>query len=471
MSLYKEPQEITMSKSRLFKKVFMLPLALSLSLGGLTAIAWHGAAQARDVQDDRNLVAQLPLHSQRSLSPDELYHRVWILIKDEYYEQTFGGQQWTRWEHRYDDKLKTSDDAHKAIETMLASLNDRYTRFLDQDAFDDEKSQIEAHLFGVGIQIGMDKNSKVVVIAPIDDTPASRAGLMAQDVIDEIDGKNTKGMSVEEAAKQIKGKKGTPVTLTVLRQSKPMKFTMVRDEIHINAVATAQMINPDVGYIRLTSFISQDANKEMLKALSKLAAAKGIILDLRDNPGGLLTNAIEISNMFLDGRKDIVSTVDKDNYKTPAISDGHPISHQPLVILINKGSASASEIASGAMHDNGRATLVGERSFGKGLVQGITKLEDKSGVNVTIARYLTPNDTDINKKGISPDVEVDLSEKDYKDGKGPWWLDPDGPVSAAKHKPEDLNDSQLKKAVDVLETKLKGPVVVSSADNNPAHKQ
>jgi carboxyl-terminal processing protease len=202
----------------------------------------------------------------------------------------------------------------------------------------------------------------------------------------------------------------------------------------------------------------------MLKALSNLSTAKGIVLDLRDNPGGLLTNAIEISNMFLDNNKEvIVSTVDKDGYKTPALSDGRPVSHQPLVILINKGSASASEIASGAMHDNSRATLVGETSFGKGLVQTITRLEDGTGVNITIARYLTPNDTDINKKGIAPDVSVALSESDWKEGRGPWWSDPEGPTK--QRKPEDGKDSQLQKAINVLESKLKGtPVAVTKAD-------
>jgi carboxyl-terminal processing protease len=462
-----------MPKTSLWKILVTLPVALSFSLGGTGRIHGDSAAVAKGVHNsgDGAMLAQLPMRSSKVLGPDELYHKVWFLIKDEFYDQQqLSSQSWARWEHRYDNKLKNGEDAHKAIETMLGSLGDRYTRFLNKEAFDDEKGQIEAHLFGIGIQIGMDKASKVVVIAPIDDTPASRAGLMAQDEIAEIDGKATKGMTVEEAAKLIKGPKGTHVTLTINRAAKPMKFTMNRDEIHINAVQTAKMINPEVGYIRLTSFISQDANKEMLKALGNLSTAKGIVLDLRDNPGGLLTNAIEISNMFLDGRKDIVSTVDKDGYKTPARSDGHPISTQPLVILINKGSASASEIASGAMHDNGRALLVGERSFGKGLVQGITRLDDNTGVNVTIARYLTPNDTDINKKGITPDYTVDLNEKDYKEGRGPWWLDPDGPVSAAKHQPEDMKDQQLKKAVDILEDKIKGHLVVSNADdsNKPA---
>jgi carboxyl-terminal processing protease len=199
----------------------------------------------------------------------------------------------------------------------------------------------------------------------------------------------------------------------------------------------------------------------MSDAITKMSSAKGIILDLRDNPGGLLTNAIDISNMFLESGN-IVSTVDRDGYKTPAQSDGRPLSRQPLVVLVNKGSASASEITSGALKDNGRAILVGQTTFGKGLVQGINKLEDGSGVNITIAKYLTPNDTDINKKGIGPDVKVDLSDKDYKDGKGPWWADPEGPI--VKRSPEDLKDLQLKSAMEVLHRKIDdiNPVAINA---------
>jgi carboxyl-terminal processing protease len=189
----------------------------------------------------------------------------------------------------------------------------------------------------------------------------------------------------------------------------------------------------------------------MKEALNRLSSAKGIIFDLRDNPGGLLTNAIEISNMFLN-KGNIVSTVDRDGYKTPAQSDGKPLYQKPLVVLINKGSASASEITSGALHDNGRCLLVGQTTFGKGLVQGINKLKDGTGVNITIAKYLTPSDIDINRKGIGPDVPVNLTEKDFKEGKGPWWEDPEGP--AVKRAPEDLKDIQLKAALQVLKKRL-----------------
>jgi len=386
-----------------------------------------------------------------SVDPDRLYHRVWQLIEDDYYLSDFNGQDWRRWEHRYDGKLKTMDDAHLAIETMLDSLGDKYTRFLDREAFDDEKQQIDAKLYGIGVQIGTSKDHRVIVIAPIEGTPADKAGLLPADEISEIDGKSTKGWTVEEAAKHIRGELHKDVKLTLIRGKEHIKVAVTREEIPIRAVQTAKILDGNVGYIRLSSFISQQATKEVHDAVEKLSAAKVLILDLRENPGGLLTNAIDISNMFLDSGN-IVSTVDRDGYKTPAVSDGKPFCRLPLVVLVNKGSASASEITSGALRDNGRATLVGQTTYGKGLVQGINRLEDGSGVNITIAKYLTPNDTDINKKGIRPDVSVTLSDQDYKDGKGAWWLDPH--VPDVKRSPEDMKDLQLKTAVEIARKKL-----------------
>lgn len=176
---------------------------------------------------------------------------------------------------------------------------------------------------------------------------------MASDEITEIDGKSTKGFSVEDAAKHIRGQINTPVNLILTRSGKKVKIKVFRADISIKAVSSVKMVDNEVGYIRLSSFISQEASREMKAAIAKLAPAKGIVLDLRQNPGGLLTNAIDISNMFLDSGN-IVSTVDRDGYKTPAQSDGHPLCRKPLVLLINKGSASASEITSGALHDNNR---------------------------------------------------------------------------------------------------------------------
>ncbi|HEY9677378.1 MAG TPA: S41 family peptidase [Drouetiella sp.] len=424
-------------------------VALSTSIAGSSALSNQSSyvASTSDAPSFSSFTKP-----KKDVDPERLYARVFNLIKEDFYEpKILASEDFDRWQHKYDGKLKTLEDAHLAIATMISSIGDRYTRFLDLDAFADEKSQIDAKLYGIGIQIGIDKDHRVIVITPIDDTPASRAGLQAGDEIAEIDGKATKGFSVEDAAKSIRGKINTPVSLVLTRNKQKIKVTVTRAEIPIKAVQTAKMLDPQIGYIRLSSFISQQANREMSEALTKMSSAKGIILDLRDNPGGLLTNAIDISNMFLETGT-VVSTVDRDGYKMPTPVYGHPISKQPLVVLVNKGSASASEITSGALKDNGRAILVGQTTFGKGLVQGINKLEDGSGVNITIAKYLTPNDTDINKKGIGPDVKVELTDKDLKEGRGPWWADPDAPN--VKRTPEDMKDMQLKQAMDVLHHKI-----------------
>jgi carboxyl-terminal processing protease len=459
-----------------WKQLLAIPVFISFSLGGSNAIGYWSDVVA-STGDSEPGATHAVSHSGRRIAlnsavdPEKIYLRVWKLVDEDYYDGTYNGQNWARWQHKYDGRLKNLEDAHKAVETMLASLGDRYTRFLDRDAFDDEKQQIDAKLYGIGVQIGIDERSKhVVIIAPIDDTPASRAGLLSDDEISEIDGMSTKGFSVEDAAKQIRGAINTPVHLVLTRSGKRLKVTVVRAEIPIKAVQITKVLDGDVGYIRLSSFISQQAGQEMKEALNKLSPAKGIILDLRDNPGGLLTNAIEISDMFLD-KGNIVSTVDKDGYTTPALSEGHPLCKKPLVVLINKGSASASEITSGALHDNNRAVLVGEKTFGKGLVQGINKLEDGSGVNVTIARYLTPSDTDINKKGIPPDVLVKINDTDLKEGRGAWFQtvrrDADktkGEISQPREKrsPEDGKDLQLKAALDVMHKKLGEPEHLAS---------
>lgn len=389
----------------------------------------------------------------KDTDPQELYHHVWQLIRDRYYDPNYNGQKWSRWEHRYDHELKDLTDARKAIETMLASLGDRYTRYLDPTAFDEQSITIEAKLCGIGIQMGLDKTHKLVVMTPIENSPAEAAGLLPMDEIQEIDGKATSTMSVEQASKMIRGKLGTPVTLTILRGTEKKTFRIVRDEIQVKSVQTVKMLNNDIGYIRLSTFMSQFANDEIRKALEKLSPARGIIIDLRSNPGGLVTNAIDICSMFLEGKGAIiVSTVDRDGRFQSSRAPGMPISTQPLVVLINSGSASAAEITSGALRDQKRAQLVGERSFGKGLVQSITRLEDGSGVNITIARYVTPNNIDIHKKGIEPDYDVALTNDDFKKGHGPWWVEPEG--FSGKRAPEDMQDIQLKKAVDVLSDQL-----------------
>ncbi len=437
-----------------WKLLCCLALLTSLLTGGSSItsaedIYLASAPSAPSAKETTKIVSRLILG--QSTNPEHIYDSVWMLIEEDFFDDTYNGQDWKRWRHKYDGKLTNLDDAHKAVETMLASLGDRYTRFLDKEAFTEEKSQIKAELCGIGVQIGINKEKKIIVIHPIEGTPAQKAGVMAGDLIKQIDGKTTEGFTVDDAAKLIRGPIDSRVKLTILRKGKRRAINIVRGKIPLRSVQTVEMLEPEVGYIRLSSFISRKTDSEMIEAVKKLSRAKALVLDLRDNPGGLLNQAIKVSNLFLE-KGYIVSTVDRDGYKTTVRVKDKALSNVPLAVLINKGSASASEITSGALKDNNRAILVGEKTYGKGLVQGINRLDDGSGVNITIARYLTPNDTDINQKGITPDVQVKVTSKDYKNHKGPWWLDPDGPET--ERSPKDMKDSQLKKALEVLKEKL-----------------
>lgn len=374
-------------------------------------------------------------------TPAELYDNVWRLINSKYVDQTNNEQDWRKWRHKYDSVIKTDEDAYVAIETMVASLNDPYTKFLDPKEFNEETTSIKGSLKGIGIQIGV-QDGKLTVIAPIEDTPAEKAGLLAGDEILSIDGKSTKGITVDKAAEQIRGEEGTSVTLVVKRKDQePKSYTITRAEIEIKSISQkvpeSVKMPKDIVYIRLSSFISRNASKEFSDILAKNPDAKAVIVDLRSNPGGLLSNAIYISDMFLNGGA-IVSTVDRDGYKETQKAARGVLTTKPLVVLIDKGSASASEIFSGAIKDNKRGVIVGTQSFGKGLVQEINKLPNSSGINITIQKYLTPNGTDIHKKGITPDIVVELTEEDVKN----------------------KNDLQLKKAIEVAQQLSNGTYVV-----------
>ncbi len=351
-------------------------------------------------------------------SDTALYDMVWKIVNSKYVDQTNNGQDWERWRHKYDDVIKTSEDAYIAIDTMIASLNDRYTRFVPPKEFEEEKNAIKGSLFGIGVQIGL-RDGKIMVISPIEDTPGEKAGLKPEDEILSIDGVSTKDMTVDKAADKIRGKKGTAVSLLIKRKGEPNKtYNIVRDEIIIKSISVKLpdefKLDDKIGYIRISSFMGKNSGDDFEKELLKFKNKEGIIIDLRANSGGLLTNAIQIADMLLNDEI-IVSTVDRYGYKDTAKSGRNTVSAQPIVVLINKGSASASEILSGALKDNHRAILIGENTFGKGLVQEVKPLSPfGSGLNITVQKYLTPNGTDINKKGIAPDIEIKLTEENVK---------------------------------------------------------
>lgn len=350
-------------------------------------------------------------------SPQDIFMYAWKTIKDQYVDKTCNDQDWSRWRKKYLDQIKTREDAYVAIETMIESLNDPYTRFLPPYEFAEQNRNIDAELYGIGVHIAKVKD-KVVIIHIIDGTPAKEAGLKTGDIILKVNNDTTKGMDLKEIANRVRGKIGTSVTLKILRDKKEIVKEITRKKINLKSVEY-KVLKGNYAYIKISSFISSETSFEMLKALSSTKDTKGIILDLRGNHGGLLPNAIFISNMFVD-KGDIVSIVDRYGHKkTIKAEEGIKITDKPLVVLINQASASASEILSGALKDHKRAILVGETTFGKGFVQKIQRLPDGSGINITIAKYLTPKGTDIDQKGIHPDYVIELTREDFLKDRDP----------------------------------------------------
>ncbi|MBC8000272.1 MAG: S41 family peptidase [Leptolyngbya sp.] len=333
--------------------------------------------------------------------PTEIYHRAWQLVKDNYYDGNFAGKNWGDLEHKYDGQIHSNADAFRYVKAMLETLNDPYTRFLDPRAFQDENDAIDARIVGIGVNLQQKDGKHLIVTRTIPDGPAETVGLRAKDEIVEIDGSDAVGITPEQAAEKIRGKAGSPVTISVKRGEEAKKFTIVRQEISIHAVEAKIIEGGKIGHITLSTFISNDASKEFRAGLQKLSNCDGLIVDLRDNPGGLLSNALEIADMLLE-KGTIVSTISRHGRHTD-VASGDPLTRQPIVVLVDEESASASEILAGALKDNRRGQIIGTRTYGKGLVQEINRLPGGAAIHITVSRYLTPDGVDINKVGVKPD--------------------------------------------------------------------
>lgn len=324
-------------------------------------------------------------------------------------------------ERNYVDEVDTKDLIQNAIQGMVHSL-DPHSQFLPREAFEELQSGTKGEFEGVGIVITMPKGI-LTVISPIEDTPAFRAGIQAGDIIVEIDGEATKDMKLWEAVKRMRGPKGTEVILTIYREGvqEPLDFTIIRDAIPIESVRSLEL-QPGYGYVRVYNFTDKTTAdlKEALNELeSKKTPLKGLVLDFRNNPGGLLNQAISVSDLFLE-EGNILSIKGRLEKHTNTYKS-HPNRVKrdyPIVLLINGGSASASEIVAGALQDHKRALILGTTSFGKGSVQTVKPLRDGSGIKFTIARYYTPSGRSIQATGIEPDITLAfqiLEEKDPKD--------------------------------------------------------
>ncbi|TKT82990.1 S41 family peptidase [Aquamicrobium sp. LC103] len=354
-----------------------------------------------------------------------------------------------------------------AINGMLTSL-DPHSSYLNPDAAQDMRVQTKGEFGGLGIEVTME-NEMVKVIAPIEDTPAARAGVLAGDLIAEIDGDEVRGLTLSDAVDKMRGAVNTPIELTIVREgaSQPIKLTIVRDIIKVKAVRSR--VEGDVGYLKINSFTEKtfDDLKQAISDIKKEVPddkLKGYVLDLRLNPGGLLDQAVSVSDAFLD-RGEIVSTRGRDAKNITRFDSrpGDEIDGKPVIVLINGGSASASEIVAGALQDHRRATVVGTQSFGKGSVQTIIPLGENGALRLTTALYYTPAGTSIQGKGITPDIKVEqplpdeLLGRDVSRGESDLRghikgneEDDQGSGSAAYVPPEAKDDIQLNYALDLL---------------------
>jgi carboxyl-terminal processing protease len=366
----------------------------------------------------------------------------------------------------YVDEVKTKDLVSGAIKGMLSSL-DPHSGYMSPEAFKEFQVETKGEFGGLGIQISM-KDSILTVIAPIEDTPAYMAGIKAGDKILKIDGESTKNMSIQDAVSKMRGPKGKPVTLNIFREgwTEPKDIPIVRDIIKIKSVK-AKMLKDEIGYIKLTQF-QEMTSDDLTKALKDLKekGMKSIILDLRNDPGGLLNSAVDVAGQFLPPKKLVVyikgRTGDKIEYFTEG--DDPTYTDLPMVVLVNQGSASASEIVAGALKDWNRAVIVGVQTFGKGSVQTLIPLSDGAGLRLTTAKYYTPSGVSIQNVGITPDIVVKL---EAKDGKGISVIrekDLEGHLQNEKNiqAPDDedkvplevqeKDDVQLQRAIDALKT-------------------
>jgi carboxyl-terminal processing protease len=376
------------------KRIFKVGLLLILS--GLLGLGIF-APRAIAFTEEQNLLSE-----------------VWRIVNRAYLDDTFNHQNWWFIRQRaLKQPLADREETYSAIQDMLATLEDPFTRLLKPDQYRSLQTNTSGELTGVGLQITrQNETGELKVIAPIEGSPADQAGIQPYDRILEIDGIPTPNLTLDEAADRMRGPAGSGVMLTVARDGvDPFNVQLVRDRITLNPVYAElrpQSQGLSIGYIRLNQF-NANATAEIAHAVKRLEneGANAYILDLRNNPGGLLQAGIEIARLWLD-EGTVVYTVNRYGIQDSFDATGRAMTDAPLAVLVNGGTASASEILAGALQDNGRAKLVGERTFGKGLIQSLFSLSDGSGLAVTVAKYETPAHHDINRLGIYPDINVTL---------------------------------------------------------------
>lgn len=320
----------------------------------------------------------------------------------------------------FDGSLDTTKLIDGAKGGLVSATGDPYTEYFDPSQAKEFNNELSGSITGIGAEIGTDSSGNIVVVSPLSGYPAEAAGLKPKDMISAINGQATTGMSVDAAVSKIRGPAGTKVKLTIVRgEAAAFDVTITRQKITVPSVEWHE--DGSIGYLKISQFTS-DTGSLAAKAAQEFKAkgVKGVVVDLRNDPGGYLTDAVDVSSLWLDQGQTVVSERRGSTVIDTLYANGNDILHGlPTVVLINGGSASASEITAGALKDNGAATLVGDKSFGKGSVQQVENLPDGSELKITIARWYTPDGKNIDKQGITPDIQVTNSDSDVKAGKDP----------------------------------------------------
>jgi carboxyl-terminal processing protease len=347
--------------------------------------------------------------------PQKLVAEAWRIVDQSYVDRTFNNHDWFKVRMKAVKRAYASvDEGYGAIRDLLALLEDPYTRFLTPNQYASLTSSASGDLAGVGVEMFPSRvDDMLMITSAVENSPAERSGVRPNDVINTIDGEDTSELTPDEAAARIRGKPGTTVQLALVRDrgaGEEYVVDMTREALKLRSVKH-EMLRPSLGYVKIKQFNSATAD-DMRAALTDLQAQRAtrFVLDLRNNPGGYFPAGVDVARLFFKGGRPIVYVVDKNGIQDEIDSAVDGIaSDEPLIVLVNKATASASEILAGALQDSGRAKLVGQQTFGKGVVQTITQLSDGSGLAVTIARYETPAHKNINKIGIGPDVKSDCA--------------------------------------------------------------
>ncbi|MEI8012158.1 MAG: S41 family peptidase [Candidatus Omnitrophota bacterium] len=415
------------------RKIFLLFLLMC----GMTGFAVVGQAQMAVTTNAVGTVDE-NRKSDKIKTPVDLYSQVELF-----------GVALTRIMNDYVDEKKPKDVIYGALSGMLAAL-DPHSQFLSPEDYEELKSDTEGKFGGLGIEISI-RDGLLTVITPIEDTPAWKAGVQAGDRIVKIEKDMTRDFTLDQAVKRLRGVPGSKIHITIMRESefKIHEYDMVREVIHVKDIKDAHIVTDNIAYLRLVEF-REDSTEQLLKELNKLkdAGATALILDLRNNPGGLLHVAIRISELFLPAGKVIVSTKGRDASQN-MVSTSHNQKNQfvdwPIVIMINEGSASGSEILAGALKDNKRAVTLGTKSFGKGSVQSVMPLPDGSALRLTTSKYFTPSGACIHEIGITPDIVIEraLPAEEGAEGSA-------SDVAKGKVKQSQKNEKNVKKIFDSI---------------------